>query len=56
MFTQLHLHFVVTGRQLSESAVARAISLSHEKYCSATAMLGRTAEISCSHEIIESDR
>ena len=53
VFTALHLHFVVTGRGLPEVAVARAIELSHEKYCSATIMLGRTAEITTSHEIVE---
>lgn len=53
VFTKLNLHFVVTGRALSEAAVVRAIALSHEKYCSATAMLGRTAEITTSHEIRE---
>lgn len=53
VFTQLRLHFVVTGRGLPEAAVARAIELSHEKYCSATIMLGKTAEISTSYEIVE---
>jgi putative redox protein len=53
VFTRIHLHFVVTGRQLPEAAVARAIALSHEKYCSATIMLGRSAEISTSHEVVE---
>jgi putative redox protein len=53
VFTKLNLHFVVTGQALPEAAVARAIALSHEKYCSATAMLGRTADITTSHEIRE---
>ena len=53
VFTQMNLHFVVRGKNLSEPAVARAIALSHEKYCSATAMLGRTAAISTSFEIVE---
>ena len=53
VFTRINLHFIVTGRQLAEAAVARAIAMSHEKYCSATIMLGKTAEISTSHEIIE---
>ncbi|GAA0755543.1 OsmC family protein [Ideonella azotifigens] len=53
VFTKLHMHFVVTGKQLPEAAVARAVALSHEKYCSATAMLGRTAEISTSIEVRE---
>jgi putative redox protein len=53
VFTKLHLHFVVSGRALPPAAVARAIQLSHERYCSATIMLGKTAEISTSHEVIE---
>lgn len=53
VFTHIHLHFVVSGRNLPAGAVARAIELSHEKYCSATIMLGKTAEISTSHEIVE---
>ena len=53
VFTKLNLHFVVAGRQLPAEAVARAIALSHEKYCSATAMLGKTAEVTVSHEIVE---
>ena len=53
VFTKLHLHFVITGRQLPEAAVLRAIEMSHDKYCSATIMLGKTAEITTSHELIE---
>ena len=53
VFTRLHLHFVLSGRALPPAAVARAIALSHEKYCSATIMLGHTAEVTTSHEIIE---
>ncbi|TDM09808.1 MAG: OsmC family protein [Ideonella sp. MAG2] len=53
VFTHLHLHFVVTGTSLSVPAVERAVALSHEKYCSATAMLGRTATISTSVEVKE---
>lgn len=53
VFTKLHLHFIVTGKGLADAPVARAVTLSHEKYCSATAMLGRTAEISVSHEVRE---
>lgn len=52
VFTKIHLHFIVSGRNLSEPAVARAIALSHEKYCSATIMLGKTAEVTTSHEIV----
>lgn len=53
VFTRLHLHFVVTGRQLPAAAVARAIELSHEKYCSATIMLAKTAAVTTSHEVLE---
>ena len=52
VFTRIHMHFVVSGRNLSDTVVARAIALSHEKYCSATVMLGKTAEITTSHEIV----
>jgi putative redox protein len=53
VFTHIRLHFVVTGRQLPEAAVARAIELSHDKYCSATIMLAKTAEVTTSYEIVE---
>ncbi len=53
VFTRIALHFVVTGRALDARAVERAIALSHEKYCSATIMLGKTAEVVTSFEIVE---
>ena len=53
VFTQIHMHFTVTGKAVSASAVERAIALSHEKYCSASIMLGKTAEITTSFELIE---
>ena len=53
VFTRIHMHFVVTGRGLAASAVERAIAMSHEKYCSATIMLGKTAEITTSFELVE---
>lgn len=53
VFTRIGMHFVITGRQLNADAVARAVALSHQKYCSATAMLGKTAEIVVSHEVID---
>ena len=43
VFTQIHVHFVVTGHGLSDKQVARAVELSAEKYCSASIMLGKTA-------------
>jgi putative redox protein len=51
VFTRIHAHFIVSGRGLSEKQVARAIRLSAEKYCSASIMLGATAEISHDFEI-----
>ena len=53
VFTAIHMHFVVTGVAVPHAAVERAIALSHEKYCSATIMLGKTAEITTSFEILE---
>lgn len=53
VFTKIHFHFIVTGRNLKPNLVERAITLSHEKYCSASIMLGKTAEMSHSYEIIE---
>ena len=52
VFTRIHMHFTVTGRDLSAEVVARAVALSHEKYCSASIMLAKTAEITTSHEIV----
>jgi putative redox protein len=52
VFTKIHMHFVVSGTALAEAAVARAVALSHEKYCSATAMLAKTAAVTTSHEIV----
>lgn len=52
VFTRIRMHFIVTGRDLPESAVERAVKLSHEKYCSASAMLGKTAEMTTSFEIV----
>lgn len=46
VFTRIHVHYKVTGRNLTEKAVARAVELSAEKYCSASIMLGAMAEIS----------
>lgn len=53
VFTKIKFHFTVVGRQLKANLVDRAIKLSHEKYCSASAMLGKTAELVFTHEIIE---
>ncbi|TJZ73337.1 OsmC family protein [Chitiniphilus eburneus] len=53
VFTRIHLHFTVTGRALKPEQVERAIKLSAEKYCSASIMLGKTAEITHGFEIVE---
>lgn len=53
VFTRIHFHFRVKGRNLKPDAVSRAIDLSKEKYCSASIMLGKTAEITHDFEIIE---
>ncbi len=56
VFTKIHLHFVVSGRKLKASQVARAVSLSAEKYCSASIMLEAAGvEMSHSHELVEID-
>ena len=52
VFTRIDMHFVVTGKGLTSSAVERAIAMSHDKYCSATIMLGKTADISTSFELV----
>jgi putative redox protein len=53
VFTKIQMHFIVSGRQLPPAAVERAIAMSHEKYCSATIMLGQTAEVVVTHEVSE---
>ncbi|MFM7294869.1 MAG: OsmC family protein [Burkholderiales bacterium] len=53
VFTRIHFHFVVTGKNLDAAKVARAISLSAEVYCSASAMLAKTANITNDFELIE---
>jgi putative redox protein len=53
VFTRLELRFIVRGRNLKREAVERAVQLSHEKYCSASAMLAKTARIETSIEVIE---
>lgn len=53
VFTRIHFHYRVSGRNLKPEAVARAIDLSKEKYCSASIILGQTAEITHDFEIVE---
>ena len=54
VFTKINLHFTVKGKDLDSSKVERAINLSHDKYCSATAMLANTAEITHTFEVVQS--
>jgi putative redox protein len=51
VFTKIHMHFLVTGCELSELIVERAVRLSHEKYCSASIMLAKTAVVTTSFSI-----
>jgi putative redox protein len=52
VFTKIHLHFVISGNNLSTKRVERAIELSAEKYCSASIMLGKMAEITHDYAIL----
>ena len=53
VFTKVHFHFVVKGSAVKPNTVERAIKLSHEKYCSASIMLEKTAVITHSYEIVD---
>lgn len=53
VFTRIHFHFIVTGKNLNPAQVERAIKLSAEKYCSASIMLGKTAQMTHDFEIVE---
>ena len=53
VFTKIHMHFIVRGRNLKRNLVEHAIRLSHEKYCSASIMLGKSAGITTDFEILE---
>ena len=52
VFTKIHMHFTLTGKDLPAVAVERAIAMSHEKYCSASIMLAKMAEITTSFDVI----
>ena len=52
VFTKIHLHFVVEGREVKESQVERAVNLSADKYCSVSIMLGKAVEITHSFEVV----
>ncbi len=51
VFTKIHVHFVITGNNLNEAQVERAVKLSAEKYCSASIMLSKSVEITHSFEV-----
>jgi putative redox protein len=53
VFTKINMHFTVSGKGIPATAVERAIQMSHEKYCSATIMLSKTAVITTSFELLE---
>ncbi|ULJ69034.1 OsmC family protein [Wielerella bovis] len=55
VFSKIHLHFKVIGRGLKEDAVAKAVQLSAEKYCSASIMLGKAVPITHSFEVVETE-
>lgn len=53
IFTHIHVHFIITGGNIKEGQVKRAIELSAEKYCSASLMLGKAAEVTHDYQIID---
>jgi putative redox protein len=53
VFTRIHMHWTVRGRKLKRNLVEHAVRLTHEKYCSATAMLSKTAEVTRDFEVVE---
>jgi putative redox protein len=55
VFTRIEFRFTVRGKGLKREAVERAVRLSHDKYCSATAMLAKTAKIETTIEVVEAD-
>ena len=54
-FTDIHLHFVVTGKNLKEAQVKRAVDLSMEKYCSASATLAEAANLTFDYEVVDAE-
>ena len=53
VFLKIHMQFTVTGKGIPAAAVERAIAMSHEKYCSASIMLGKTAAITTGFTLVE---
>lgn len=56
VFTRIHMHFIVKGRGLDPAKVERAIALSAEKYCSASAMLAKTATVTHDFEVVDTTK
>lgn len=54
VFTRIHIHFVITGKGIDDKAVRRAVELTADKYCSASIMFGKIAEVTHDYEIIAS--
>ena len=52
VFTKIHMHFTVTGKDIPPGAVERAIAMSHDKYCSASIKLGKTADLTTSYDLV----
>lgn len=55
VFTKIHLHYIVSGKDVKEESVKRAVELSAEKYCSVSMMLNKTAELTHDYEIVQAD-
>ena len=55
IFTKIHLHYIVSGKDVKEESVKRAVELSAEKYCSVSMMLNKTAELTHDYEIVQAD-
>ncbi len=53
VFTRINMHFTISGKGIPAAAVERAVAMSHEKYCSASIMLAKTADITTSFEVLE---
>ncbi len=53
VFTRIHIHFIVSGKGLDDGKVRKAVELSADKYCSASRMLEKTAEITHDYEIVD---
>ncbi|MCL5801799.1 MAG: OsmC family protein [Gammaproteobacteria bacterium] len=55
VFTKIHMHYIVSGKDVKEESVKRAVELSAEKYCSVSMMLNKTAELTHDYEIVQAD-